>query len=201
MNIDGGNHIQITAYVDCTRRRPRRWHYGDEVIDSAVIGNLPFLAARLVNLRDVFFRKHAIRCDRYLFGSLTKFNSKPYTIDLDGFCRYLIKDIHTMEAATVCRTRSLSLNCAILRPSITFSVKSTMPRVWTSKLEERHIYLVFARIAEREAVLWGSTYDYWEADTRNDKADTIAFARITERETILWGSTYDVGRGVFFFSN
>ena len=122
-------------------------------------------------------------------------------IDLDDFCRYLIKDIHTMEAATVCRTRSLSLNCAILRPSITFSVKSTMPRVWTSKLEERHIYLVFTRVAEREAVLWGSTYDYWEADTRNDKADTIAFARITERETILWGSTYDVGRGVFFFSN
>ena len=87
------------------------------------------IEARGMNLRDVFFRKHAIRCDRYLFGSLTKFNSKPYTIDLDGFCRYLIKDIHTMEAATVCRTRSLSLNCAILRPSITFSVKSTMPRV------------------------------------------------------------------------
>ena len=36
MNIHGGNHIQITAYVDCTRRRPRRCYYGDEVNDPAV---------------------------------------------------------------------------------------------------------------------------------------------------------------------
>ena len=38
MNIHGGNHIQITAYVDCTRRRPRRCYYGDEVNDPDTKG-------------------------------------------------------------------------------------------------------------------------------------------------------------------